>query len=171
MMRRVALTSTVLPLKKPADSEKGVNATAGSPVCTLMNELLQTVVFAYPSVSVLNVSEPILTGSEGTGVELIKTRSLTDDITGVGVGATVGTEVGVEGGIVAEAVAVGVDVCVGVGVAVGVPVVGMDGVSVAIGVAVAVNVGVGVGVTVEVGVLVAVLVGVEVGVGVAAKGL
>ena len=163
--------STVLPLKKPADSEKGVNATAGSADRTLRNELLHAVVWAYPSMSVLNVSAPMVIGNEGTGVESIKTRTFTDDITGVGEGATVGTEVGVEGGIVAEAVAVGVDVCVGVGVAVGVPVVGMDGVSVAIGVAVAVNVGVGVGVTVEVGVLVAVLVGVEVGVGVAAKGL
>jgi hypothetical protein len=171
MMRRVASTSTVLPLKNPAYPEKGVKTTAGSSDLTLTNELLHTVVSANPSMSVLNVSAPIAIGKEGTGVESIKTRTFTEDITGVGVGAPVGTEVGVEGGIVPGAVAVGVGVRVGVGVAVGVPVVGGDGVSVTIGVAVAVNVGVRVGVEVGVGVRVGVLVGVDVGVGVAPKGL
>jgi hypothetical protein len=116
-------------LKLDPYPEKGVKVTAGSPDVMVRSELLHAVVSAYPSRSVLKVSAPIFTGREGTGVPSIKTRSFTDDMTGVGVGAADGVEVGVEGGTVSAGVAVGVNVSVGV--AVGVPVVGKDGVLVA----------------------------------------
>jgi len=136
MMSRVASMMTAWSRKPAAVPVIGVKATAGKSVSIVTKVLLGSAAEAYPFWFVLTLRAPILRGRDGTGVNSIRTWTLTDETEGVGDGVPCGVEVGVgeEVGPIGELSGGGVKVDPPFGVGVGGEVVSGVGVRVLVGV-------------------------------------